>query len=242
VGAAAAVSATAAVAPLLLPLLLAAAGPEGFSDDFQRGLCTGACRGWNWPATQQIDGSLAVARVSGGQALRAHTAARGARVPKAALIARPARLMPGQAVRISFDLMVPAGAPLNSIHLVDLECATCGEAGNPGIRLYLRDARLRIDRSKIGERHAWTNDAAPQLRHGRWHAIVLEVTAGLGTAGRARVLLDGAVVLEERGATILRPPAGRPPGADRVQIGLTASSNAGPATAYFDNVAVSFSR
>jgi hypothetical protein len=242
VGAAAAVSPRAAVLPLLLPLLAAAAGPDGLFDDFERGLCIGACRGWNWPASQQIDGSLAVVRISGGRALRARTAARGERVPKAALIARPAKLLPGQSGRIAFDLMIPAGAPLNSIHLVDLECATCGEAGNPGIRLYLRDARLRIDRAKIGERHAWANDAAPQLSHGRWHSIVLEVVAGLGGQGRARVLLDGAPVLEGRGSTIPRPAAGHAAGADRIQIGLTASSNRGAATAFVDNVRVTIAR
>lgn len=216
----------------------AAPAPDAFDDGFDHGLCLGGCRGWNWATSQQIDGSLKV--MNGG--LRAQTQARGAKVPKAALIARPAKLSPGATMRIAFFIMVPRGAPLNSIHLVDIECATCGEEGNPGIRLYLRHGRLRIDRSKIGVRDAWTNDAAPQLRSGQWHRVELEVTSGFGAAGRVRVRLDGATVLAAQGDTITRPLNGAVPGADRIQIGLTASSNAVPAVAWFDNVVVTIRR
>jgi hypothetical protein len=198
----------------------------------------GGCRGWNWATAQQIDGTVQV--VNGR--LRARTQARGGRVPKAALIARPAKLAPSATVRVAFSVMVPEGAPLNSIHLLDIECATCGEEGNPGIRLYLRHGRLRIDRSKIGVRDAWTNDAAPQLRHGRWHRVELDLTAGFGAAGRVRARLDGATVLEAQGDTITRPAGGAAAGVDRIQIGLTASSNAVPAVAWFDDVAVTIRR
>jgi hypothetical protein len=89
---------------------------------------------------------------------------------------------------------------------------------------------------------AWTNDAAPQLRQGRWHRVEMAVTAGFGSGGWARVRLDGRTVLEAWGDTIVRPSNGRSAGADRIQIGLTASSNAVPATAWFDDVTVNFSR
>jgi hypothetical protein len=229
----------------LVPILLtgctfaaSAAAPDAFADGFGSGLCLGGCRGWNWATSQQVDGRLAV--VNGR--LRAETQARGKRVPKAALIARPAKLVPGATARISFSVMVPQGAPLNSIHLADIECASCGEDGNPGIRLYLRHGRLRIDRSKIGVRDAWTNDFAAQLRHGRWHRVELDVTAGFGTAGAVSARLDGTTVLEARGDTIIRPSGGAPAGADRIQIGLTASSNSVPAIAWFDDVAVTIRR
>ena len=229
--------------PLLAGLAAAAAGGAIF-DDFERGLCLSACTGFNWPADQQIEGDLAIVRdpASGGRALRASVGPRQGRVPKAALIARLPKIAPGQRVRVSFDLLVPQGAPLNSIHLVDLECARCGESGNPGIRLYLRHGRLRIDRAKIGEEHAWTKDDAPQLRRRRWHRIELDVAAGFGQAGRAEVRLDGQSVLSARGDTLYRPLPGIAPGADRVQIGLTASSNRRPAVAYFDNVRVEIGR
>lgn len=217
-------------------LLLAAAASPVAADDFERGLCVAECG--TWAASQQIRGTLDVVRDRfGGRALRARVEGRAGPVPKAALIARPAKIGPGDRVRVTFDLLVPDGTPLNSIHLVDVECARCGLAGNPGIRLYLRHGRLRIDRSKIGEAGAWTNDAAPQLRHRRWHRVELHVTAGYGSAGWAEVRLDGATVLRARGDTIVRA-RGEAPGADRVQIGLTASSNPGPATAYFDNVSI----
>ena len=234
----------------LLSLLLASLAawaapspsPDRFSDGFEGGVCLGFCRGWNWSSSQQIDGALDVVPGRGGKVLRARTEARRERVPKAALIARPAKLATGSTARIAFDLMVPEGAPLNSIHLVDLECATCGEAGNPGIRLYLRHGRLRIDRSKIGHRDAWTNDSAAQLRHGQWHRVELLVAFGLGEQGKVEARLDGKPVLQVRGDTLLRAGGGASAGADRIQIGLTASSNPGPAIAYFDNLSVNTAR
>jgi hypothetical protein len=216
----------------------AAPAPDAFADDFERGLCVGRCRGWNWATAQQIDGGL---KVVNGR-LRAQTQPRSKRVPKAALIARPVKLAPGASARIAFSVMVPESAPLNSVHLVDVECATCGEEGNPGIRLYLRHGRLRIDRSKIGVRDAWTNDAAPQLRHGRWHRVEFDVTTGFGAAGMVRVRLDRRTVLEAKGDTIIRPWARAAAGADRIQIGITASSNPVPAVAWFDDVAVTIRR
>ncbi len=238
-GAAEAVIRLAFLLPLLSACTAAAApAPDAFADRFDQGLCLGGCPGWNWATSQQIDGTL---HVSGGR-LHARTEARGSRVPKAALIARPAKLPPGATARIAFSAMVPRGAPLNSIHLVDVECASCGEAGNPGIRLYLRHGRMRIDRSKIGHRDAWTNDLAPQLRHGVWHRIELEVTAGFGDAGRVRARLDGKTVLEAVGDTLVRPSNGASAGADRIQIGLTASSNPVPAELWIDDVAVAIRR
>ena len=216
--------------------------PDSFSDGFERGLCLGPCRGWNWASSQQIDGVLDVVPGRAGKVLRARTEARRERVPKAALIARPAKLPPGATAHVALDLLVPEGAPLNSIHLVDLECATCGEEGNPGIRLYVRHGRLRVDRSKIGHRHAWTNDSAPQLRHGRWHRVELQVGFGFGDVGGVEARLDGVRVLQAQGDTLLRPEGGASAGADRIQIGLTASSNPGPAIAYFDNVSVRVAR
>jgi hypothetical protein len=57
-----------------------------------------------------------------------------------------------------------------------------------------------------------------------------------------RARLDGTVVLDAWGDTIIRPGSGSRPGADRIQIGLTASSNTVPAEAFFDNVRVAISR
>ncbi len=205
------------------------------SDSFDRGLCTGRCNRAVWAILQQEHGALDVVPAPGrsGRVLRARAAAKDDRVTKAALVARTPPIETGEIATIAFDLRIPAPTPLNSLQLVDLECATCGESGNPGIRLYLRNGRLRIDRSKIGIAHAWTRDDAPMLRNDRWYRIVL--TVRIGANGSARVAVDGREVLDGRGATIL---AGADH-ADRIQIGITANSNPSPATVLIDNVALS---
>ncbi len=205
------------------------------ADEFERGLCTGGCPNAVWAVRQQEDGTVDVVAAPGrgGKALRARTAPKRTRVTKAALIARTAPMTIGERVTIAFDLYAPAPTPLNSLQLVDLECATCGEGGNPGIRLYLRRGRLRIDRSKIGIAHAWTRDDAPVLVNDRWYHI--QMTVRIGANGNARVMLDGREVLSGEGATIL---AGADH-ADRIQIGITANSNPVPATLLIDNVSLS---
>lgn len=230
------------IASLLgLAFFAPAESPARFHESFDAELCVAPCRGARWALAQQVEGQLETVSVGGRRALRAVTGPRRERVPKAALVARPPKVGPGGSIQVGFDVMIPEGAPINSIHLVDIECATCGVGGNPGIRLYLRNGRLRIDRAKIGVRHAWTADEAPQLQPGRWHRIEWSVALG-AESGAARVRLDGRTVLEGQGATMVEPAAGNAPGADRVQIGLTASSNSVPATAYFDNVTVEAGR
>ena len=203
---------------------------QGFplSDDFGDGLCIGACAGAVWALTQEIEGQVAVDQGT----LRARAGPRGSVVPKAALIARPGRMADGDTLDISFRMRVPEGVPLNSIHLLDIECAECGVPGNPGIRLYLRDGRLRIDRSKIGVEHAWTNGSAPQLANGRWHHVRVRVHLASDDAGGAQVWLDDAPVLEGRGRTLL---AGTGRFADRIQFGITATSNTVGVAAQFDD-------
>ncbi|HEV2746194.1 MAG TPA: hypothetical protein VGW34_02725 [Allosphingosinicella sp.] len=221
----------------------AAAGGSAWriAEDFERGLCVAPCRGAHWAFAQRVDGKLETVAVGGRNVLRATTGPRGDRVPKAALVARPGKAGPGSSVDVAFDLMIPRGAPLNSVHLVDVECATCGTQGNPGIRLYLRHGRLRIDRSKIGVRHAWVDDEAPQLEPGRWHRVEFSTLLG-EESGAAAVRVDGSIVLRGKGATIVRSSGGSGSGADRVQIGITASSNASPAIVHIDNVRIAVGR
>jgi hypothetical protein len=163
-------------------------------------------------------------------------------VPKAALVARPAKIAPGSRLEVALEVMIPTGTPLNSIHLIDVECATCGSDGNPGIRVYLRNGRLRIDRAKVGEANAWTNENAPKLSAGAWHRVRAVVTPARGRRGRAQVFLDGAEVLDAIGSTIVEPGRGSSAGIDRVQIGVTANSNPRAVTAYFDNVEIRVAR
>ncbi|MEH3100949.1 hypothetical protein [Sphingomonas adhaesiva] len=201
------------------------------ADDFEHGL-------YRWSLTQQIGGTVTTAAAPDrrGHALRADAGAKaGDVVAKADVVARIAPVTRGGTIRVAFDLRIPAGFPRDSIQLVDLECATCGEGGNPGIRLYLRRGRLRIDRSKLGIRHAWTRDDAPVLAPDRWYRVAWDLTVSDRDTGRARVTLDGRAVLAARGVTARAH-------VDRVQIGITANSNAFPARVFVDDVAVRVSR
>lgn len=208
-----------------------------FADDFDRGLCVGRCAASPWAIAQQVRGTVraAPAPARAGLALLARAEPKTDGVAKADVVARLRPVGVGRRISVAFDLRVPAGTPLNSLQLVDLECATCGEGGNPGIRLYLRRGRLRVDRSKIGIEHAWTRDDAPTLANDRWHHIVWQVRIAADGSGATRVTLDGHEVLAARGATAADLPR---VAVDRVQIGITANSNPVPATAWFDNVRV----
>ena len=210
------------------------ARPLAIADTFDGGLCTERCPGAIWYYRQQVDGRVSVVadpRRRGG-VLKAETGPRQGRIAKAALVARFAPLPPGTRAAIAFDVMIPAGAPRNSIHLLDIECAECGQSGNPGIRLYLRNGRLRIDRAKIGIERAWTNDRAPPLQPGVWHRIEALVDLDRTERGGIQIRLDGREVLSGRGRTML---GNRGSVIDRLQLGVTANSNPFPATAYFDD-------
>lgn len=202
-------------------------------DDFAR-KCVSPCSGSIWATTQEIQGRVAVAERLAGRngVLDAHAGPRRSKVPKADLIHRMAPVAAGGRIVISFALFVPQGTPLNSIHLLDLECATCGVSGNPGIRLYFRHGRLRIDRAKIGEEHAWTNEQAKPLQAGRWYTIGVAVGVGSIESGSVVVKVDGDEVLNARGRTLLNQSNAH---IDRIQFGITASSNTIPVRVLFDD-------
>ncbi|MEH3048578.1 hypothetical protein [Sphingomonas adhaesiva] len=199
------------------------------ADDFEHGLS-------RWSLAQQVDGSVATVSVAGGHALQADAGPKqGDRVAKADVVARIAPVARGGRLHVAFDLRIPAGFPRDSLQLVDLECATCGEGGNPGIRLYLRRGRLRIDRSKLGIAHAWTQDDAPVLAADRWYRIAWDLTVFDRDDGMTRVTLDGRPVLAATGITARAH-------VDRVQIGITANSNPVAARVLIDDVAIRVSR
>ncbi|WP_156841932.1 hypothetical protein [Novosphingobium aquimarinum] len=215
------------------PLGSEALSDISIEDDFAT-TCIVPCAHAAWADTQQIQGKIITLAKAEGRngVLMAKAGARRTVVPKAGLIARFARMPSGSRLTASFDLFVPRGYPVNSIHLMDLECASCGVSGNPGVRLYLRHGRLRVDRSKIGIEHAWANDDAPALQQGRWHHInVNAVMSADDAAGSVDVRLDGARVLSGTGRTLL---PGRMAGFDRLQFGITATSNDTEVRALFD--------
>ena len=210
------------------------AGPLRFRDAFEA-LCVNTCDTAVWADTQEIDGRLIGVASAYGRTgiLLAQAQPRRGRVPKADVIARFPKVGSGARLIVSFEFLIPKGYPANSVHLLDVECADCAEGGNPGIRVYLRHGRLRVDRSKIGIEHAWTNDNALEVTPDTWHRVDLVATMSADDdVGMIAVDMDGARVLDGQGRTLLPE---RQPGFDRLQFGITATSNSVPAAVMFDN-------
>jgi len=173
-------------------------------------------------------GTVRCTVIDGRPALRFDAGARTRTVGKAALIVPFDPRGTGSTVTVEAEVFLPADTPANSIILIDIECKRCGLPGNPGLRLYLREGGFRIDRKKIGEKHAWAERDPVRIVPDTWVRIRWDLELGDADTGRSIVAMDGAPVLRNRGRTL--PPAGADSAVDRVQIGLTANSNAHPAT------------
>ena len=149
----------------------------------------------------------------------------------------------GAEIEMSARVFFPDGTPLDSLILMDLECASCGLDTNPGIRLYLRKGLLRVDRSKIGIKEPFYPETFNALGTGAWHEIAWHVTLGEGQKGRSIVYLDGAEVSDARGTTVLTQAVVSQLAdirvkeqADRFQVGITANSNPRAAVMLLDDV------
>ncbi len=211
-----------------IPLCLALLAPAAHAAEWRS---DGLCDTGTLPADLRLQlqrGAITCGDTADGPALRFEADAKAGTVGKAALIV-PFEAMPaGRRVSVSAEVFLPPDSPANSIVLIDVECKRCGLPGNPGLRLYLRDAGLRVDRKKIGERHAWAVRDPERLTRGAWQRIGWTLTLASDTSGRSEVTLQGAPVLTNSGRTL--PPAGADSAVDRVQIGITANSNAVPVT------------
>lgn len=212
-------------------------------DTFDQGVQIGT----HWAKPQLQDGTIApgIVGTNPGRAvavMKAGPKANG-RVGKADLIHRFEPAGAGAMVEIAASILIPAGYPRNSVTLIDLECAKCGPEGNPGNRLYLRDGRLRVDRKKVGFKHAFTSEIDHMVREETWHRIVWRTWLGKDDAGRLQVTLDDQLVLDATGTNL--PTAEHTPGAngravleavDRIQLGITANSNDQAAMLLVDDV------
>jgi len=164
------------------------------------------------------------------------------KVGKAALILPFDTLRPGDRLEVRAQIMVPEDAPQSLLHLMDVECKYCGQKGNPGVRLHLRDGQLRVDRKKIGERRVWALDNATRLPAGRWVEVTWTLQLGLGgDPTLSLVRLGGQAVLRNRGRNLPDVPRPRA-GVDRLQIGVTANSNDRPAVVYLRMLHLTFTR
>jgi len=158
----------------------------------------------------------------------------GDQVAKAHLVHRFDPVGIGTRVTMDARFYIPPGGFVDSVILMDLECASCGIDTNPGVRLYLRDGRLRVDRSKIGYPDAFLPIAHTPLKAGKWYRIVWKVMLGDDVTGWSSVHLNGMKVLNAMGAAVLlqevvdKLASGLTVRSqmDRFQIGITANSNA----------------
>lgn len=227
----------------------AAAALPGCAAPQLSGFETSADPADSFTRTQQQRGeiSLAADPVNAGNrvAFMSADSKRGSQVGKSDLILAFTPLGAGRTIEMSGRFFFPADSRLDSLILMDLECASCGLDTNPGIRLYLRDGMLRVDRSKIGIEEPFLPRAPLAMKTGGWHRIGWEVTLGIGTAGRSRVFLDGQPVLDSQGTTLLSQavvsqfaPIKVREQTDRFQIGLTANSNTTRQSLYLDDVTI----
>jgi hypothetical protein len=223
----------------------------GFSDNFNRGLFAGKGKPWSLKQLQRGEAEWADGAGIGGSGAVRFTAGpkQGGRVGKADLVKRFPPLGAGEKIALSADFKFAPGTPMDSIILMDMECGACGLDTNPGARLYLREGRLRIDRSKIGIKAALLPDADHLITPGAWHHIEWRAVLGKEENGRTELFLDGRRVLSAGGTNLLdqRIISGIAPvrvreQIDRAQFGVTANSNARPVTLLMDNanIAIGF--
>lgn len=226
--------------PVLAILAVLAAGGTGAEE-----VCPPGARYWNFESAEEHGGFAHVQLQRGTAALVEDPVQPGnqvarltagpkqkGKVGKADYIHRFEPLQAGSVVLMQARFFFLPGTPLNSLILMDLECASCGLKTNPGVRLYLRRGMLRVDRSKIGIKQAFLPEAPHMVTAGVWHEVSWKVTLGADGLGRSVVMLDGEPVSDARGTTLLTQEVVSrhmevkvQEQADRFQVGLTANSN-----------------
>lgn len=160
----------------------------------------------------------------------------------------------GHRVRVQAELYIEATESLENLFLIDLECCSCWDASVadnqcPGVRLKLSDAEgfLSIERGKIlGSTISQSGVAFPT---DEWVKVVWEMDLSPSDDGWNRLYINGRQVIDEAGKNL--PNAGEfaaefarngidfqlrePVGYERVQIGATANSSAGPVELWVDD-------
>lgn len=169
-----------------------------------------------------------------GKVLLFRTDAAGSKVAKSDLSTGFDPVSDGATVTLKMGFKIPAGSPTSSIYLADFESNNSSTGTNPGIRIQLRDGIIRVDRAKIGESTFWKADQDAPLQTDKWHSLKVVMVPGDAATGHVKVFLDGAVVVNQHGATRLTSEALAGFGLtatggeiDRVQVGLTANANTG---------------
>lgn len=182
---------------------------------------------------------------------------RGGTVSKSALVRGGLFYEAGDRVSISGWFFLPGGQKIRDITLLDLECSTCwpgdskSKNQSPGIRLRLLndDGQVSVDRGKIGFKNEYFNqprDGRQGFPRDRWVQLTLDITLGIGDAGRTRVSLDDKTLIDERGTNMPDPSVFRKLGInlkdpsyyDYVEIGISANSRSNPVKLFLDDVTI----
>lgn len=144
-----------------------------------------------------------------------------------------------------FDFKIPEGQPVNSVFIADFESANANIGQNPGVRIQLDDGMIRVERGKIGYDDPWYGTEDAQVLQGEWNALRVELTPGDEDSGAIKVYLNGNLIIEETGATMITQDVLAGTGItleggeiDRVQVGLTANANSTDAAVAVRNVSV----
>jgi len=125
------------------------------------------------------------------------------------------------------------------ISLLDLECKYCGYSEQPGIRLFLNsDGSVFLDRAKLGFLTSpFKQTSLPLFPFDTWTKLKVKVVMGKGSAGVAKVFINGSKVLEASGTTMPDQNVADEFGVtltneqyDRWQVGITANSCPTPVT------------
>lgn len=161
----------------------------------------------------------------------------------------PALVPEGKTIRTGFHLYLSSGsqAPWDGQKIFDLENNTI--INNPGIRLAIYDTGgnrgVTFERFKLGLPTFIPQVIAQGLTLNTWHYVTTSVTLGDDTTGRVQVWLNGALVLDATGMTIMTQAywdslgggSTITPGATSLQFGATANSDTTKTcTVHMDNI------
>lgn len=172
--------------------------------------------------------------------------AAGQLITKSTVNAGFAPIEDGGTIVIEMDFMIPVGAPVDQIFLADFESSNANTGTHPGVRVYLSDGMIRVDRSKIGL-DTWYGVNDP-ITAGDWYSQRIELLSGGEDAGRMRIYLNDELVMDATGSTTLSQDIMEQYGwnlqggmLDRVQVGLTANNGAREASLATRNISVEVS-
>ncbi len=201
-----------------------------------------------WKTKQLQRGSMALVDDPQGSSNRTalfRAGNKSFKVGKAALIKKVDPITHGDELTVTARFYFPSESPLDSVILIDKECSICGLDTNPGMRLYVRDARLRLDPSKIGYKESINQNVEHKLELDRWHTVVWRSVLGTGSKGIDQVFVDGVMVIDSQHTNVITQEIADAYNLmltgeyiDTVQIGITANSNSKTTELLVDDVLI----